>query len=83
MAITWSKSVQIKRVRCLLTSTENVDAKKHLISSIWTIFDEVMAISKLLEGLTELRSPITIFYYLNTNEGEVKKFDILFCKIHN
>ena len=44
MAITSSKMIQIGHMRCFLTSTKNVNVKKHLICPIWIIFEKVIAI---------------------------------------
>ena len=62
MAIISSKMIQIKYMRCFLTSTENVDVKKHLICPIWIIFEKFIAILKFAaKFFTSYRRAADIF----------------------
>ena len=49
-------------MRCFLTSTFSVDVKKHLISSIWTIFEWDMAIQSFLNFFLYVYAPPLYVY---------------------
>ena len=60
MAITYSNSVQMKHMSCFLTSTENVDVKKHLIYPIWNFFEYVTAFRSFLRNYSQFTANHTL-----------------------